>query len=93
MHGNSRLVSLFKIFIKKYVQCYGCGNPETKILISKTQMISLKCDASGFVSDVDMKDKLTTFILKNMLLEIHTEAQTMVFNPVTMPSGLMAYHF
>nr|BAD23595.1 putative eukaryotic translation initiation factor 5 [Oryza sativa Japonica Group] len=28
-------------------------------------MITLKCAACGFVSDVDMRDKLTTFILKN----------------------------
>lgn len=51
--------------IKKYVQCYGCGNPETKILITKSQMLTLKCAACGFISDVVMRDKLTTFILKN----------------------------
>lgn len=28
-------------------------------------MIQLKCVACGFVSDVDMRDKLTTFIIKN----------------------------
>lgn len=64
-HDTGKLAGLLEIFIKKYVQCYGCGNPETEILISKTQMISLKCAACGFVSDVDMRDKLTTFILKN----------------------------
>ncbi|CAN6277563.1 unnamed protein product [Urochloa humidicola] len=64
-HDTSKLAGLLEVFIKKYVQCYGCGNPETEILISKTQMISLKCAACGFVSDVDMRDKLTTFILKN----------------------------
>ncbi|KAL5223891.1 hypothetical protein ABZP36_010530 [Zizania latifolia] len=64
-HDTAKLAGLLEIFIKKYVQCYGCGNPETEVLISKTQMISLKCAACGFVSDVDMKDKLTTFILKN----------------------------
>ncbi|KAL2941881.1 Eukaryotic translation initiation factor 5 [Bienertia sinuspersici] len=46
-------------------QCYGCGNPETEIVITKTQMLQLKCAACGFMSDVDMRDKLTTFILKN----------------------------
>ncbi|KAE8701630.1 putative Auxin response factor [Hibiscus syriacus] len=30
-----------------------------------TQMITLKCAACGYFSDVDMRDKLTTFILKN----------------------------
>ncbi|KAL6960916.1 Eukaryotic translation initiation factor 5A-1 [Sarracenia purpurea var. burkii] len=64
-HDTSKLAGLLENFIKKYVQCYGCGNPETEILITKSQMIQLKCAACGFVSDVDMRDKLTTFILKN----------------------------
>lgn len=64
-HDTTKLASLLENFIKKYVQCYGCGNPETEIVITKTQLITLKCAACGFVSDVDMRDKLTTFILKN----------------------------
>ncbi|XP_022773189.1 probable eukaryotic translation initiation factor 5-1 [Durio zibethinus] len=64
-HDTAKLAGLLENFIKKYVQCYGCGNPETDIVITKTQMITLKCAACGFVSDVDMRDKLTTFILKN----------------------------
>uniref|UniRef100_A0A0D6R826 W2 domain-containing protein n=1 Tax=Araucaria cunninghamii TaxID=56994 RepID=A0A0D6R826_ARACU len=64
-HDNAKMVALLENFIKKYVQCYGCGNPETEILISKAQMISMRCAACGFISEVDMRDKLTTFILKN----------------------------
>ncbi|KAG6540839.1 hypothetical protein Mapa_017817 [Marchantia paleacea] len=64
-HETSKLASLLEIFIKKYVQCYGCGNPETTINISKSQTITMKCAACGYLSDVDMRDKLTTFILKN----------------------------
>ncbi|KAG2709177.1 hypothetical protein I3760_05G226500 [Carya illinoinensis] len=64
-HDTAKLAALLENFIKKYVQCYGCGNPETEIVITKTQMITLKCAACGFLSDVDMRDKLTTFILKN----------------------------
>ncbi|KAB2023841.1 hypothetical protein ERO13_D06G041300v2 [Gossypium hirsutum] len=64
-HETAKLAGLLENFIKKYVQCYGCGNPETEIVITKTQMITLKCAACGFISDVDMRDKLTTFILKN----------------------------
>ncbi|CAB4273702.1 unnamed protein product [Prunus armeniaca] len=64
-HDTAKLAGLLENFIKKFVQCYGCGNPETEILITKTQMIQLKCAACGFVSDVDMRDKLTTFIIKN----------------------------
>lgn len=64
-HETAKLVQLLEGFIKKYVQCYGCGNPETEIVITKKQMITLKCAACGYVSDVDMRDKLTTFILNN----------------------------
>ncbi|KAJ0024248.1 hypothetical protein Pint_08260 [Pistacia integerrima] len=64
-HDTAKLAGLLENFIKKYVQCYGCGNPETDIVITKTQMVQLKCAACGFVSDVDMRDKLTTFIIKN----------------------------
>ncbi|KAI3838744.1 hypothetical protein MKX03_004690 [Papaver bracteatum] len=64
-HDTAKLAGLLENFIKKFVQCYGCGNPETDVIITKTQMIQLKCAACGFVSDVDMRDKLTTFIIKN----------------------------
>lgn len=64
-HETTKLAGLLENFIKKYVQCHGCGNPETVIIITKTEMITLKCAACGFVSDVDMRDKLTSFILKN----------------------------
>lgn len=64
-HDTAKLAGLLENFIKKYVQCYGCRNPETEILITKSQMLTLKCAACGFISDVDMRDKLTTFILKN----------------------------
>lgn len=64
-HDTAKLAGLLENFIKKYVQCYGCGNPETEIIITKSQMVTLKCAACGFVSDVDMRDKLTTFIIKN----------------------------
>ncbi|CAA0840854.1 Probable eukaryotic translation initiation factor 5-2 [Striga hermonthica] len=64
-HDTSKLAALLENFIKKFVQCYGCGNPETEIIITKSQMINLKCAACGFISEVDMRDKLTTFIIKN----------------------------
>lgn len=64
-HETAKLAGLLENFIKKYVQCYGCGNPETEVIITKTEMLTLKCAACGFISDVDMRDKLTTFILKN----------------------------
>ncbi|KAJ3694776.1 hypothetical protein LUZ60_000153 [Juncus effusus] len=65
-HETSKLAGILENFIKCYVQCYECKNPETEILISnKTGCISLKCAACGFISDVDMRDKLAGFIVKN----------------------------
>ncbi|XP_026405198.1 eukaryotic translation initiation factor 5-like [Papaver somniferum] len=63
-HDTAKLAGLLDNFIKKFVQCYGCGNPETEVIITKTKMIQLKCAACGFVSDVDVRDKLTAFIVK-----------------------------
>ncbi|KAI3893715.1 hypothetical protein MKX03_006145 [Papaver bracteatum] len=64
-HDTAKLAGFLENFIKKFVQCYGCGNPETEVIITKTKMIQLKCAACGFVSDVDVRDKLTAFIVKN----------------------------
>nr|BCL66175.1 eukaryotic translation initiation factor 5 [Volvox reticuliferus] len=63
-HDTRKLSELLEAFIKKYVCCYSCNNPETQIKIKK-ESIYLKCKACGFVSDVDPRHKLNTFILKN----------------------------
>lgn len=56
-HPAAKLSGLLENFISKYVQCYECKNPETEIVISKTQMIQLKCAACGFVYDVEKTTK------------------------------------
>jgi translation initiation factor 5 len=63
-HDNKKLSEILEGFIKKYVQCYSCGNPETQIKIKK-ENLTLKCKACGAVSEVDPRHKLNTFILKN----------------------------
>ncbi|KAK9832811.1 hypothetical protein WJX81_003597 [Elliptochloris bilobata] len=63
-HDTGKLVELLEGFIKKYVQCYSCGNPETVVKVRK-ENIFLKCKACGAVSDVDARHKLNTYILKN----------------------------
>lgn len=63
-HDTKKLCELLESFIKKYVQCHKCGNPETVMKIRK-ECIFLKCKACGAVSDVDMRHRVNTFILKN----------------------------
>ncbi|PRW20878.1 eukaryotic translation initiation factor 5 [Chlorella sorokiniana] len=65
-HDAARLSELLEGFIKKFVQCYSCGNPETVIKIRKrSESIELKCKACGAVSDVSPKEKLVGYIIKN----------------------------
>jgi len=65
-HNADRLQDLLDGFIKKFVLCNECSNPETNLIVSiKKQMITARCNPCGHVSTVDMRHKLTTFILKN----------------------------
>lgn len=52
-------------FITRFVLCGQCKNPETVLEITKQQSILKNCKACGAVSKVDMRHKLTSFILKN----------------------------
>jgi translation initiation factor 5 len=51
-------------FISKFVLCKKCKNPETDVHI-KDGRILLDCKACGQRSDVDLRLKLSSFILKN----------------------------
>lgn len=64
-HDASRLRELLDGFIDKFVLCAECKNPETDLIIDKTENISRDCKACGARTDVDMRHKLTTFIVKN----------------------------
>ncbi|XP_041353778.1 eukaryotic translation initiation factor 5-like [Gigantopelta aegis] len=65
-HDSDKLQGLLDGFIKRFVLCPECSNPETNLSIQqKKQMISQRCIACGYQGYVDMKHKLTTYILKN----------------------------
>ncbi|CAG8617121.1 14644_t:CDS:2 [Racocetra persica] len=68
-HEAARLQELLDVFIKKYVLCAGCSNPETDLIIigknPNNQKIIRDCKACGQRTDVDMRHKLVTYILKN----------------------------
>ncbi|ORZ36305.1 domain found in IF2B/IF5-domain-containing protein [Catenaria anguillulae PL171] len=63
-HDAQRLQELVGTFIEKFVLCGGCGNPETDLKIING-MIERHCLACGHVTPIDMRHKLTTFILNN----------------------------
>src|SRR5882762_7611992 len=64
-HDATRLRELLDAFIDKFVLCGSCKNPETDLLLTKTEMIVRDCKACGERTVVDMRHKLTTYILKN----------------------------
>lgn len=64
-HDATRLRELLDGFIDKFVLCGSCKNPETELILTKNDEIFRDCKACGQRSGVDMRHKLTTFILKN----------------------------
>ena len=65
-HDAKVLTEHLEVFIKKFVQCFSCGNPETVFSIDKrTELITMKCKACGHVSECDRRHKLCNYIVKN----------------------------
>ncbi|CCL98330.1 uncharacterized protein FIBRA_00324 [Fibroporia radiculosa] len=64
-HDATKLRELLDAFIDKFVLCKSCKNPETDLIITKSDDIIRDCKACGERTGVDMRHKLTTFILKN----------------------------
>ncbi|KAK4359033.1 hypothetical protein RND71_021262 [Anisodus tanguticus] len=52
-------------YTTKYFGCELGAQSKFDEKTGTSHMLTLKCAACGFISDVDMRDKLTTFILKN----------------------------
>lgn len=63
-HDAAKLQDHLDGFINKFVLCKKCKNPETDVVI-KDNRILLDCKACGQRSDVDLRLKLSGFILKN----------------------------
>ena len=64
-HDATRLRELLDGFIEKFVLCASCKNPETDLIITKNEMIVRDCKACGERTSVDMRHRLSTYILKN----------------------------
>lgn len=64
-HDATRLRELLDAFIDKFVLCGSCKNPETDLIITKNEMIVRDCKACGERTSVDMRHRLSTYILKN----------------------------
>ncbi|XP_053996106.1 eukaryotic translation initiation factor 5 [Hylaeus anthracinus] len=65
-HDATKLQDLLDGFIRKYVLCPACDNPETELIVSaKKGTISQGCKACGYHGLLESNHKLNTYILKN----------------------------
>ncbi|XP_026673878.1 eukaryotic translation initiation factor 5 [Ceratina calcarata] len=65
-HDATKLQDLLDGFIRKYVLCPACDNPETELMVSaKKATISQGCKACGYHGLLESNHKLNTYILKN----------------------------
>jgi len=65
-HEESVLQEKYFDFVKKYVLCGKCGNPETMPIITgnkKNQSIELSCRSCGNITQLDSDDKFVKFMI------------------------------
>ncbi|XP_003747617.1 eukaryotic translation initiation factor 5 [Galendromus occidentalis] len=65
-HDANKLQEILDGFIKRYVLCASCDNPETVLtVLQKRGIITTACKACGHSGQLETNHKLNTFILKN----------------------------
>ena len=68
LHDTEKLQDMLDIFIKKFVLCEMCLNPETSYkILQKRGVIKSSCGACGHSFKIDMSHKLANYIVKNPL--------------------------
>lgn len=65
VHDSSELQDSLDGFISKFVLCGSCKNPETEIQIKGKDTLQRDCKACGKITMIDLKHKLSSYILKN----------------------------
>lgn len=65
-HDPDRLLNLLYAFIKRFVLCPKCSNPETDLCVSASGVINQKCNACGHANVIARgSHRLTTFIVSH----------------------------
>lgn len=65
-HDAAKLQDLLDGFIRKFVLCPECDNPETTLIVyQKKGQIAQNCKACGYHGNLEYNHKLNTYILKN----------------------------
>ncbi|CCH62735.1 hypothetical protein TBLA_0I00770 [Henningerozyma blattae CBS 6284] len=65
VHEPAKLQDALDGFINRFILCGSCKNPETEIVITKDNDLVRDCKACGKRTPMDLRHKLSSFILKN----------------------------
>ena len=65
VHSVDSLQNILYTFIKRFVLCGSCLNPETDLSVTKDEIVTKVCKACGKTTLADMRHKLASFIVKN----------------------------
>ncbi|QLG71475.1 hypothetical protein HG535_0B05170 [Zygotorulaspora mrakii] len=65
VHEPAKLQDVLDGFINRFVLCGYCKNPETVIIVTKDGDLVRDCKACGRRTPMDLRHKLSSFILKN----------------------------
>ncbi|ODV78675.1 eukaryotic translation initiation factor 5 [Suhomyces tanzawaensis NRRL Y-17324] len=64
-HDSAELQDSLDGFINKFVLCGSCKNPETEIQVKGKDDLQRDCKACGKITMIDLKHKLSSYILKH----------------------------
>lgn len=81
-HQQSELQDSLDGFITKFVLCGACKNPETQIQIKGKGFLQKDCKACGRITEIDLRHKLSSYILKNPPAATGKKAATATANVV-----------
>lgn len=81
-HDQNELQDSLDGFITKFVLCGACKNPETQIQIKGKGDLQKDCKACGRITAIDLRHKLSSYILKNPPATTGKKAATATANVV-----------
>lgn len=64
-HEEGTMQDLLDGFIKKFVLCKECGNPETKLRVTSKKLIEQNCIACGYRTHLPQIHRLCKYIINN----------------------------
>ena len=73
IHTAAKLQDILHHFVKRFVLCYECSNPET-LLSVRNGRISLNCKACGYICQISavskVEGKMESYIIKNPIDDV-----------------------